>query len=234
MPEKNALKPWREEMWCIPKAGPEYAACLEDVLDVYEQPKDEDLPVVCFDEWKRALVSETRVGLPLKAGQARRYDYEYQRNGLAYLHLLFAPLLSQRFIRVTQQHTMHDFAHTMKWLVDELFPRAKRIIVVLDNLATHKPAALYATFPASEAHRILRKLEFHYTPKHGSWLNMAEIELSVLSRTLKAFLPDVDTLLREASALSLERNRALKTVHWQFTTADARIKLKNLYPSFSA
>jgi len=221
-------------MWCIPKAGPEYVANKEDVLEVYEQAYEAQYPVVCFDEWKRALLSETRVGLPVFPGKAQRYDYEYQRNGLVYLHMRVEPLAGQRHIRVTAEHTMHDFAHTMKWLVDELYPQARCIRVVLDNLATHKPAALYATFPAAEARRILRKLAFHYTPKHGSWLNMAEIELSIFSRSLPSFIGDADVFLHAASALALERNRSLKTVHWQFRTEDARVRLRNLYPSFSA
>ena len=162
-------------MWCIPEAGSDYVACMEDVLDLYEQPFDPQRPLVCYDEWRRALIGETRLSLPAQPGRRKRIDYEYQRHGVAYLHMLFVPLANKRHIRVTQQHTKKDFAHCMKWLVDEIFPEATLIRVVLDNLATHKPSALYETFSPQEARRILRKLEFHFTPKHGSWLNMAAV-----------------------------------------------------------
>jgi hypothetical protein len=220
-------------MWCIPKTSAEYVACMEDVLDVYELPYDRLRPQVCYDEWRRALIGETRSSLPAQPGKRKRVDYEYRRNGVAYLHMLFEPLLGKRHICVTQQHTMQDFAHCMKWLVDELYPLAEEIRVVLDNLSTHKPAALYEVFPPEEARRILKKLDFHYTPKHGSWLNMAEIELSVFGRTMKNYIPDQPTFAAEAQALTLERNQAVATVDWQFRCADARIKLKKLYPSIS-
>jgi len=221
-------------MWCIPEASAEYVACMEDVLDLYEQPVDLQRPLVCYDEWRRALIGETRVSLPAQPGKRKRIDYEYRRNGVAYLHMLFVPLANRRLIRVTQQHTMKDFAECMKWLVDEVFPEAVVIRVVLDNLGTHKPAALYGIFPPQEARRILRKLEFHYTPKHGSWLNMAEIELSVLGRVIKNYIPELERFAQEAQALTDERNSANAKVNWQFRTSDARIKLKQLYPSISA
>jgi hypothetical protein len=220
-------------MWCIPKASAEYVACMEDVLDVYELPYDPLRPLVCYDEWRRALLGETRNSLPAQAGRRKRVDYEYRRNGVAYLHMFFEPLQGKRHIRITQQHTMLDFAHGMKWLIDELYPLAEVIRVVLDNLSTHKPAALYEVFPPDEARRILKKLEFHYTPKHGSWLNMAEIELSVFGRCMKNYLPDYLSFTVEAQALTSERNRADATVDWQFRCTDARIKLKKLYPSIS-
>ena len=166
-------------MWCIPEASAEYVACMEDLLDLYEQPYNPEQPQVCYDEWRRTLIGETRMNLPAQLGRRKRVDYEYRRNGVAYLHMLFEPLVGKRHIRVTSQHTMKDFAVCMKWLVGEVYPQAESIRVVLDNLSTHKPAALYETFPPEEARRILRKLEFHYTPKHSSWLNMAEIDLSV-------------------------------------------------------
>jgi transposase len=221
-------------MWCIPEACAEYVACMEDVLDVYELPYDPLRPQVCYDEWRRALIGETRNSLPAQPGRRKRVDYEYWRNGVAYLHMIFEPLQAKRHIRITQQHTMQDFAHCMKWLVDDLYPWAEVIRVVLDNLATHKPAALYQVFPPEEARRILKKLEFHYTPKHGSWLNMVEIELSVFGRTMKNYIQDRSTFAQEAQALALERNRAEAMVDWQFRNADARIKLKKLYPSISA
>lgn len=218
-------------MWCIPKAGAEYVACMEDVLDQYEQPYDPKRPLVCFDEWLKQLIEETRISKPAKPGQVKRYDYEYQRNGVRNLNIVFEPLTGQRQVRITERHTMQDFSHCMKWLVDEIHPEAGVIRIILDNLKTHKPAALYSTFPPAEALRILKKLEFHYTPKHASWLNMAEIELSVFDRRLKAFIPDVDGLFIEVNALVDTRNHSNASVDWQFHTEDARIKLKSLYPS---
>lgn len=206
---------------------------MEDVLDLYEQPYDPLQPLVCFDEWRKVLISETRQSLPAVPGKRKRVDYEYRRNGVAYLHMLFEPLAGKRQVRVTSQHTKKDFAHCMQWLVDEGYPQAKRIRLVMDNLATHKPASLYETFPPEEARRILKKLEFHYTPKHGSWLNMAEIELSVFSRTIKNYVPQEEAFRVEAQALADERNAANAIVDWQFRSADARIKLKQLYPSIS-
>lgn len=220
-------------MWCIPKAGAEYVACMEDVLDQYEQPYDPKRPLVCFDEWLKQLIEETRIGKPAKPGQVERYDYEYKRNGVRNLNVAFEPLSGQRQVRITERHTMQDFAHCMKWLVDEVHPEAEVIRVILDNLKTHKPAALYMTFTPNEALRILKKLEFHYTPKHASWLNMAEIELSVFNRRLKAFIPDDRSLFIEVNALIDGRNYSNASVDWQFRTDDARIKLKRLYPSIS-
>jgi transposase len=221
-------------MWCIPEKSAAYVACMEDVLDLYEQPYDPLCPQVCFGEWRRALISETRLSLPPKPGKPMRYDYEYRRHGVAYLNMFFEPLTARRHVLVTATHTMQNFAACMQWLVDELYPHAEVIRVVLDNLSTHKPAALYVTFPPAEARRILKKLAFHFTPKHGSWLNMAEIELSVYGRTLKTYLPDIETFACEALALTKERNDAQSTVNWQFRTPNARIKLKQLYPSISS
>jgi len=220
-------------MWCIPEASAEYVACMEDVLDLYERPYDPAQPQVCYDEWRRALIGEARTSLPARPGQRKRVDYEYWRNGVTYLHMLFEPLVCKRHIRVTAQHTMKEFAECMQWLVDTVYPQATVIRVVLDNLSTHKPAALYEKFPPAEARRILRKLEFHYTPKHGSWLNMAEIELSVFGRTMKNYIPEEQTFRLEAQALTNERNGSNAKVNWQFRSTDARIKLKQLYPSIS-
>lgn len=220
-------------MWCIPKASAAYVACMEDVLDLYEQPYDPQRPMVCFDEWRRALISETRLSFPAQPGKPQRFDYEYRRNGVAYLHMAFEPLAGKRQVKVLERHTMQDFAHCMKWLADDLYPNADIIRVVLDNLPAHKPAALYVTFPPAEARRILKKLEFHFTPKHGSWLNMVEIELSVYSRSMKIHIPDQPTFEIETQALTNQRNHSHSTVDWRFRNADARIKLKRLYPSIS-
>ena len=221
-------------MWCIPEASAEYVACMEDVLDQYERPYDASCPQVCFDEGQKQLIEETRLGYPSKAGRKRRYDYEYKRNGVRNLNMLYEPLSGKRYVRITERHTMVDFAQCMKWLVDVLYPDAILIRIVLDNLGTHKPASLYEAFPPQEARRILKKLEFHFTPKHGSWLDMAEIELSVFSRKLKQHIPNETILEKEVRAIVGERNSTHAIIHWQFRTEDARIKLLHLYPSISA
>jgi hypothetical protein len=220
-------------MWCVPVANADYVANMEDVLDQYEQPYDPQRPLVCFDEGLKQLIEETRQGKPCRPGQVARYDYEYKRNGVRNLNMAFEPLVGKRHVRITERHTSLDFAHCMKWLVDEIHPEAEVIRVVLDNLGPHKPAALYEAFLPEEARRLVKKLEFHYTPKHGSWLNMAEIELSVYSRSLKTHIPTEEMLVKEVQALTDERNNLQNKVDWQFFTADARIKLKKLYPSIS-
>jgi DDE superfamily endonuclease len=205
---------------------------MEDVLDLYQQPFDPQHPVVCFDEASTQLLEEKRQPLPMQPGQPQRYDYEYIRHGVQNLFMFFAPLHNWRQVQVTDHHTMVEWALCMKALVDVYFPDALCVRVVLDNLSTHNPAALYTVFAPAEAKRILDRLEFHYTPKHGSWLNMAEIELSILSRQcLDQYLADKQTLIQETSAWQQRRNQAQATVVWRFTTADARIKLKKLYPS---
>jgi len=221
-------------MWCIPEASAAFVACMEDVLDQYEQPYDPKRPLVCFDEGLKQLIEETRMRRKAKPGQIERYDYEYKRHGVRNLNLFFEPLAGRRMVKITERHTMQDFAHCMQWLVDELYPHVDVIRLVMDNLNTHKPAALYETLPPTEALRILKKLEFHYTPKHGSWLNMAEIELSVYSRSLPQHVPSETMLSLNVDAITNKRNQNDKTVNWQFRTADARIKLINLYPSISA
>lgn len=211
-----------------------FVACMEDVLDLYAERYDDRRPVVGFDETSKQLIAETRVPLPAKAGQPARYDYEYSRKGIRNLLLFCEPLRGYRHIAVTEQRTMQDFAWQMKWLADAGYPEADVIRVVLDNLNTHKPASLYETFAPAEARRILRKLEFHYTPKHGSWLNIAEIELSVFSRQcLDRRLGDEETLKREITKLEEERNAVSAKIEWRFTTEDARQKLHRLYPSTS-
>ena len=204
---------------------------MEDVLDVYTRSLDPKHPQVCFDESSKQQVKEVRTPVPVASGQPARYDTEYERNGVSNLFMFFCPLLNWRHVKVTDQRTAADWAECMRELVDVHFPEAERITLVLDNLNTHTPAALYAAFPPEEAKRIWDKLEFHYTPKHGSWLNMAEIELSVLSRQcLDRRIPDQQTLRTEVAAWETERNASGATVNWRFTTADARIKLKHLYP----
>ena len=219
--------------WCIPpKANAAFVAQMEDVLDVYCRAYDPKHPQVCFDESSKQQVKEVRTPLPVAPGEPARYDTEYERNGVSNLFMFFAPLENWRHVKVTDHRTALDWAHCMRELVDVHFPDAERIVVVLDNLNTHTPASLYAAFEPAEAKRIWNKLEFHHTPKHGSWLNMAEIELSILSRQcLDRRIPDQETLRAEVAAWEAERNDSSATVNWRFTTADARIKLKHLYPS---
>jgi len=205
---------------------------MEQVLDIYQRPYEEKKPWICFDESCKQLVKETRDLIPPEPGQLERYDYQYERNGVANLFMFFEPLTGWRHVEVTNQRTAIDYAHQMKYLVDERYPMADKIGVIQDQLNTHVKASLYKAFEPEEAKRILDKLEFHYTPKHGSWLNMAEIELSVLNRQcLNRRIPDQDTLKLEIAAWSEERNQQSRSVNWRFTTADARIKLKRLYPS---
>lgn len=205
---------------------------MEDVLDLYAEPLDPARPVVCFDETSKQLVAETRVPLPMAPGSPERFDTEYARNGTANLFLMVQPLGGWRHVAVTDRRTKHDFAAQMRALVDRLFPDAATIRVVLDNLNTHTPAALYEAFPPAEARRVLRKLEFHYTPKHGSWLNMAELEFSMLSRQcLGRRIPDRDTLTTEVAAWEAARNEQRATISWTFTVEHARDKLHRLYPS---
>lgn len=209
-----------------------FVAAMEEVLDLYQEPYDPARPVVCFDERPYQLVSETRTPVPAVPGRPQRYDYEYRREGTVNLFIAFQPLAGWRHVEVTERRTARDFAEQMRALVDVGFPEAERIRVVLDNLNTHGPASLYKRFEPAEARRILRKLEFHYTPKHGSWLNMCEIELSVLERQcLDRRIPDRHTLAHEIAPWEGERNRAKATVQWRFTVDHARTKLHRLYAS---
>jgi DDE superfamily endonuclease len=206
---------------------------MEDVLDVYTQPHDREKPLVCLDETSKQLVAETRTPVPMKKGRPRRIDYEYERNGTANLFMLFAPLEGWRHAEVTERRTAVDYAHILKDLSDIHFPRAKKIVLVQDNLNTHAKASLYETFPPAEARRLAGRFEWHYTPKHGSWLNMAESELGVLaSQCLDRRIPDKETLIKEVAAWKAKRNKNQTKADWRFTTADARIKLKRLYPRF--
>lgn len=207
---------------------------MEDVLDLYAEPYDPKRPLVCFDEASIQLIIEKRFPLPMQPGQPERFDYEYKRNGTRNLFMFFQPLAGWRHVKVTERRTKIDFAHCMKDLVDVFLPDADVIRVVQDNLNTHTPASLYEAFEPTEAKRILDRLEFHYTPKHGSWLNMAEIEIGILSRQcLDRRIPDADTLRREIAAWQAPRNEQQATVEWRFTTSDARVKLDRLYPDIS-
>jgi len=215
-----------------PAANAEFVAAMADVLAVYHRPYDPNYPVVCFDESSKQQVKETRIPIAMEPGQPERYDCEYERNGVSNLFMVFEPLAARRQVAVTDPRTALDYAAQMQQLVDVHYPDALKIVVVQDQLNTHRAASLYKAFPSAEARRVLDKLEFHFTPKHGSWLNMAEIELSVLARQcLDRRIPDQPHLQQEVAAWQQSRNAQNYTVDWQFTTAEARIKLKRLYPS---
>jgi uncharacterized small protein (DUF1192 family) len=205
---------------------------MEDVLDVYHRPRDPDCPLVCLDETSKQLIKETRVPIPAKPGRPRRTDYEYERNGTANIFMLFSPLEGWRHVEVTDRHAAVDYAHLLKDVSDRWFPNAAKIALVQDNLSTHKPASLYEAFPPAEARRLVERFEWHYTPKHGSWLNMAETELSVLSsQCLDRRIASKQLLIDEVAAWEAVRNKHHAKADWQFTTTDARVKLKRLYPS---
>ena len=205
---------------------------MEDVLEVYHRPHDPACPLVCVDETSKQLIAETRVPIAAKPGRPARHDYEYQRNGTANLFMIFAPLEGWRHVKVTDRHTAADYAQILKELSDTHFPEANKIVLVQDNLNTHRPASLYEAFPAAEARRLVERFEWHYTPKHGSWLEMAESELSVLSsQCLDRRIPDKQTLIEEVHAWEANRNKHHTKADWQFTTTDARVKLKRLYPT---
>ena len=205
---------------------------MEDILEVYQRPYDPHRPLVCLDETSKQLVAETRVPIAAKPGQPGRHDYEYRRNGTANLFMMFAPLEGWRHVKVTDRHTALDYAQVLKELSDTHFPGAAKIVLVQDNLNTHKPASLYEAFPPAEARQLVERFEWHYTPKHGSWLDMAESELGVLSsQCLDRRIPDQQVLKEEVEAWEADRNRKHAKADWQFTTADARVKLKRLYPA---
>ncbi len=205
---------------------------MEDVLEVYQRPYDRQRPLVCLDETSKQLIAETRVPIAAKPGRPGRYDYEYRRHGTANLFMMFAPLEGWRHVKVTDRHTAVDYAQVLKELSDTHFPGSAKIVLVQDNLNTHKPASLYEAFPPAEARRLVERFEWHYTPKHGSWLDMAESELSVLSsQCLDRRIPDQRVLKDEVEAWEADRNRKHAKANWQFTTADARVKLSRLYPA---
>jgi len=206
---------------------------MEDVLDVYTRSYDEEQPLICMDETSKQQIMEVRKPMAALPGRKHRYDAEYKRNGVSNLFMFFAPLKGWRHVKVTDHRTRVDWAQAVRELVDEHFPKVKKITLVMDNLNTHSPSSLYEAFCPDEAKRILNRLEIHYTPKHGSWLNMAEIELSVLGRQcLSRRIPDQMSLRNEIAAWETARNEKTTTIDWRFTTEDARVKLKRLYPSF--
>ena len=228
---EDDLKPWRRDMWCIPQVDGSYVARMEDVLDLYAEEPDPSHPVVCFDESPTQLIGEVREPVPAAPGQPERYDYEYRRNGTANLFVFLDVHQPWRHVKVTDHRTAHDFAHCMRDLADTHYPDADLIRVVMDNLSTHNTGALYETFPAPEAHRILQRLEFHYTPKHASWLNMVEIEIGVLrGQCLDRRIGEREILIAEIAAWQQQRNASGARINWKFTTQKARDKLAHAYP----
>lgn len=229
---ENQLKPWLKKMWCIPAVGPEFIARMEDVLDLYSEKPDMRFPVVCFDETPRQLIGESRVPVLPKPGRPARFDYEYVRNGTANVFMFVDAHRGWRHAKVTDRRACSDFAECMRDLVDTHYPAAERIRVVLDNLSTHTASALYETYEPSEARRILRRIEFHYTPKHASWLNMVEIEIGVMvSQCLDRRIPTKAILIKEVEAWERARNREKARIKWQFTLERAREKLGKAYLS---
>ena len=228
---ENELKPWRQDMWCIPEVDGTYVARMEDVLDLYAETPDPKRPVVCFDESPTQLIGEVRRPIPAAAGRPRRYDYEYRRNGTVNLFVFLNAHRPWRKVKVTDQRTAKDFAECMRDLVDVHYPRADLIRVVMDNLSTHSPGALYEAFPAPEAHRLLRRLEFHYTPRHASWLNMVEIEIGVLrGQCLSRRIGERKQLVSQIAAWEKQRNATKARIKWMFTVDRARSKLARAYP----
>ena len=221
-----------KKYWCIPpKASAEFVAAMEDVLEVYQRPFDARRPLVCLDEASRQLIAETRKAIPVERGKPKRVDAEYRRCGTASIFMLNAPLEGKRHVQVRERRTRKDFAEVIRKLCDELYPNAEKVVLVMDNLNTHNNASLYETFPPAEARRLAEKLEIHYTPKHGSWLDMAEIELSVLSRQCTSdYFESREQLAKAIAEWEHERNENKSGINWRFTTFDARIKLKRLYP----
>lgn len=225
------LKPWQQKMWCLPKVDGEFVARMEDVLALYSEAPDKKRPVVCFDETPRQLIGEARVPVPVKPGKPARVDYEYVRNGTANVFMFVDAHQPWRHAKVTDRRTAGDFAACMRDLVDTHYPNVDLIRVVLDNLSTHTPAALYESFPPEEARRILSRLEFHYTPKHASWLNMVEIEIGVMvQQCLDRRIPDKATLVSEVTQWEIRRNAARARIKWMFTVERAREKLGRSYP----
>jgi transposase len=230
----NDLKPWRKDMWCFPKVDGEYVARMENVLDLYAEEPDPKHPVVCFDESPSQLIGEVREPIPAKPGQLERYDCEYKRNGTANLFIFLDAHRPWRKVKVTDRRAAEDFATCMRDLTDLHFTEAERIRVVLDNLSTHTASSLYQTFPAAEARRVLRRLEFHYTPKHASWLNMVEIEIGVLrGQCLDRRIPTREILESEIAAWERQRNASGDRIKWMFTTEKARTKMGRAYPKIT-
>lgn len=231
--KKNELKPWQKEQWCIPpEANEEFVYHMEDVLDVYQRPYDPRFPQVCMDEGLKELHSQVREALAAEPGVAKREDYHYGREGVCSIFLANEPLRGKRYLQVTERRTKKDWAYFMRDLLEQVYPDAEKVIVVMDHLNTHTPASFYEAFPAEEARRLTKRLEIHYTPKHGSWLNMSEIELSLLGRQcLSGRISSREEVQTRIQAWQERRNLSRSPINWRFTTDDARIKLKRLYPS---
>lgn len=234
--QKNELKPWLKKHWCLPpKANGEFVYHMEDVLAVYKRPYDPRRPQVCLDEASKQRLKDKRERLPMRPGEPEKYDSEYEREGVCNIFVASEPLLGQRFLQVRERRTKKDWAEFVRELIDVQYPQAERIVLVMDNLKTHSPASFSEACEPEEAWRLSQKLEIHYTPTHGSWLNMAEIELSVLSRQCLADrMASIHDVQEQVEAWQHQRNQAQATINWRFTTADARIKLKRLYPSLEA
>ena len=218
--------------WCIPpRANAAFVAAMEDILEVYLRPRNSKRPLVCLDEASKQLIAETRKSIPVEPGKPKRLDAEYRRCGTASIFMMTAPLENKRHVRVRQHRTRIDFAQVIRELCNDLYPEAEKIILVMDNLNTHNTASLYEAFEPCEARRLAEKLEIHYTPKHGSWLNMAEIELSILSRQcMRNYFESIEELSTSITCWQDSRNKSTTGINWQFTTADARIKLRKPYP----
>lgn len=234
--KKNKLKPWQQKQWCIGPTGEgNYVYHMEDVLETYVQPYNPKEPHVCVDEGSVQFVGELREPLKMEPGKVKKVDYEYEREGFCSIFLACEPLTGKTVVHVKERRTKADFAHFIRFLVDEVYPDAERLVLVMDNLNTHTPGSLYQVFPPEEARRLTKKLEIHYTPRHGSWLNMAEIELSVLGRqALNTRLKDIASVQERVAAWQAEREAHPITINWRFTTENARIKLKRLYPVIEA
>ena len=218
------------KQWCIPEPGAEFVAKMEEVLDLYQRPYNPAIPVVCIDETNKQLIEQTRI--PCESGQPEKVDYEYERNGVVNVFMIAEPLAGKRETVVNETRNAIDFAHVLKHTSDVLYPHAEKIALLTDNLNIHNTSSLYKAFPPEEAHRLANRFEWHYTPKHASWLNIAEIEIGVMcSQALAKPLPDIDTFKSQVKAWTSGRNNECSKVNWQFTTTDARIKLKRLYPT---
>lgn len=222
-----------KNQWCIPpEANAAFVCAMEDVLAIYRRPYDKDFPLICMDETTKQLTKEIQKELRTKSGIPARYDYEYERNGVSNIFMFFEPFRGKRYVRITQQRTKVDWAMQIKDILDNKYPKAKKVVLIMDNLNTHHGSSLYETFDPEEARRLFERLEIHYTPKHGSWLNIAEIELRILSsQCLNRRIPDISTLSQEISEWQNQRNSLNMKVDWQFSNEDARIKLKRLYPT---
>lgn len=227
------MKPHQSQYWCIPpRENAAFVAQMEEVLDLYHAPYDPSCPLVCMDESPKQLVAETRSPLPMEPGKPRRFDYEYERKGIAEIFMFTEPLVGLRWVNVRERRTRKDWAEQVRWLLEEIFPDAAKVTLVCDNLNTHTKAAFYEAFDPETANRLAKRLDLRHTPKHGSWLNIAEIELKALStQCLNRRIADLATLASETRAWQHGRNTTSRKVDWHFTTQDARIKLKSLYPT---